>query len=181
MKYLSLLILTLLSASLVFAQSEDMRSKIGTMLRQDAKTYAKTEAKKGPEKKPAKKPEPVTVKAAPEKAMTLPKYRVQARPFAKESQATIDAKEKGKAYDKEIAREKAASKQTSEDKLLNNKKTSIMGPLTSEARSQDALVRAHELEVKSEVVGTIVDPKKDKENKELLDELNDLEVAKHYQ
>ena len=64
MKYLSLLILTLLSASLVFAQSEDMRSKIGTMLRQDAKTYAKTEAKKGPEKKPAKKPEPVTVKAA---------------------------------------------------------------------------------------------------------------------
>lgn len=149
------------------------------MLRQDAKAYAKAQADKKPEAKPAK---PAPKPAAPaDKAMELPKYQVKARPFAKESPATYDARKQRKANDKQIAREEQATHATNEDKLLNNKKTSIMGGLTAQARANDARVRIQQLEVKNEVLGTIVDPKADKENKELLDELNDLEVAKHYQ
>lgn len=179
MKSASILILALASTCLLRAQSDNMRSEIGSMLRQDAKAYAKAQADKKPETKPAK---PAQKPAAPaDKAMELPKYQVKARPFAKESPATFDARKLRKANDKQIAREEKATHATDEDKLLNNKKTSIMGGLTAQARADDARVRIQQLQVKNEVLGTIVDPKDDKENKELLDELNDLEVAKHYQ
>lgn len=179
MKTASYLVLAVLTAHFAFAEGEDMRSKIGSVLRDDAKAYTKKEQTEPQANADAKDAKDQAAKPA-EKAVTMPRYKVQARPFAKESEATVDAKVKVKGYDKQIAREEAASKTTEQDAILNNKKTSIMGPLSAGARSQDAKNRVRELEIKKEVAGTIVDPSDDKENKELLDELNDLEYQKKY-
>lgn len=174
----------LLGVSYAYAESESMKDKLNVLIKEDAKDPNK-KIVESPKKKDAeelqarKKAVEEKAKNAEEKAkdkvVAMPQLKVEGK---KETETTYEAKKIVEKLDKQIEREKKNTVATEADKALNNSSISYLGDRSAAASADQAKLRVREMEMKESVAAIAVDPNDEKENKELLKMLQDLEYQK---
>jgi len=186
MNFRTFSLLSLVVALPLYAQeSEGMKDKMSTLIKEDSKEAA---SKAAPSKQQAV---PVTAKVnAPEvkvstqkdkeKPVDLPELKVEASKLPAATPSIVEAHAKIRETQETIDREKPHTIETDTDRALNGDKISVLGPLSSKARADDAKRRIEENEVKQSVAACVADPDSDEENKKLLKMLQDLEYQKKH-
>lgn len=179
-----------LGAACAYAESESMKDRLNVLIKEDAKDPNKKiveppkkkddedllSPKKAGDEKPKETAEkPKTKEGEKDKVVAMPQVKVEGK---KETETTYEAKKLVEKLDKEIEREKKNTTPTEADKALNNSKISYLGDRSAAASADQAKLRVREMEMKESVAAIAVDPNDDKENKELLKMLQDLEYKK---
>jgi hypothetical protein len=180
--------LSLLVALPLYAQekeSEAMKDKMSSLIKEDSKeaaskTAAAKQAGKAPLAAKAEAPAAKPVAADKDKPVDLPELKVEASKLPAATPSIVEAHAKMRETQDTIDREKEHTIQTDTDKALNGDKISVMGPLSSKARADDAKRRIEENEVKQSVAACVADPDSEEENKKLLKMLEDLEYQKKH-
>lgn len=177
----SVLVLSSLCLAVSGAESDSVKSKIGAVIREDAKE-GKLTVVELPKKKSEEKAEAEAKKAADkpkdEKVVAMPQVRVEGR-FPRETETTYEAKKLVDKYDKQIEREKEKTSPTEVDKTLNNNKISYLGERSAAASADNAKANVREMEMKQSIAAMAVDPATEAENKKLMEMLQELEYKKN--
>jgi hypothetical protein len=178
---LFLSIVASLISSLLFAEEENMRARLGEMLKEDTQKARETEKTKMATAKSADPAGQVATaeKKKDDKVVTLPGVQVKGRKIPAETETTYEAKLTVIKIDKEIEREKKNTQPTNLDTKLNPDNTSYLGNRSAAISAEEAKQRIHDLEVKQSVAAVAAAPGSEEENKKLLDMLKDLEYQKN--
>jgi len=186
MNFRTLSLLSLLVALPLHAQeSEGMKDKMSTLIKEDSKEAASkaVPAKEQPAPAAAKAAAPEAKVAAgkdKDKPVDLPELKVEASKLPAATPSIVEAHAKIRETQETIDREKPHTIETDTDRALNGDKISVLGPLSSKARADDAKRRIEENEVKQSVAACVADPDSEEENKKLLKLLQDLEYQKKH-
>jgi len=179
----TLSLLSLAIALPLYAQekeSEGMKDKMSTLIKEDSKGAAKNGKAAQAPAKTATTESKVSSDKDKDKPVDLPELKVEASKLPAATPAIVEARAKMRETQETIDREKERTIKTDTDKALNGDKISVLGPLSSKARADDAKRRIEENEVKQSVAACVADPDSDEENKKLLKMLEDLEYQKKH-
>lgn len=184
------LLLPVLVCLPLFGEQENIRARLGDMLKEETK-----KASEG-QKKPEAEATPAKTTAAPSskeeasktaqasnpkdgKVVDLPQLRVEGRKVPRETLTTYEAKVTVVEYDKKIEREMKHTTPSNLDNKLNPDTYSVLGNRSAAINAEEAKLRVQEMEVKQSIAAVATDPTNDEENKKLLEMLKDLEYRKN--